>query len=238
MGALLSCIFYIIGDIMDSIMKKLRELSEADYAAFSARLIPNTATERVLGVRSPALRTLAAKLEREQREFFMSQLPHTYHEENMLHAYLIGRMRDPEAIYAALETFLPCVDNWAVCDSLRPAVLKKEPQRLLGAIESWLCSEHSYTVRFGIEMLMCYYLDELFDVAYPCMVASVESEDYYVNMMIAWYFATALAKQWDAAIPYIEQRRLSPWVHNKSIQKAVESYRINQEQKAYLRSLR
>ena len=223
---------------MNEILKKLYELSEPDYAAFNMKLIPNIAPERVLGVRSPALRSLAAELTGEQREAFMADLPHQFHEENMLHAYLIGRMKQQNGIYAALEAFLPHVDNWAVCDSLRPAALKKDPQRFFAAIRLWLGSEHSYTIRFGIEMLMCYYLDELFDESHPDMVAAVQSDDYYVNMMQAWYFATALAKQWDAAIVYIEQRRLSPWIHRKSIQKAVESYRISTEQKACLRALR
>lgn len=231
-------LFAFLCEKMDDILKKLHELSEPEYAAFSSKLIPGIEARRVLGVRAPALRTLAAELTAAQRETFMACLPHDYHEENMLHAYLIGRMREPENIYKALSAFLPHVDNWAVCDSLRPAALKKEPRRLLEAVESWLASEHGYTIRFGIEMLMCYYLDELFDEAYPAKVAAVKSDDYYVNMMISWYFATALAKQWDAVIPYIEQRRLSPRVHNKSIQKAVESYRINAEQKAYLRALR
>ena len=223
---------------MNDILKKLYELSEPDYAAFNLKLIPNIAPERVLGVRAPALRSLAAELTAEQREGFMVQLPHQFHEENMLHAYIIGRMKQQEGVYAALEAFLPHVDNWAVCDSLRPAALKKDPQRLFAAIKLWLGSEHSYTVRFGIEMLMCYYLDALFDESQPAMVAAVVSEDYYVNMMQAWYFATALAKQWPAVIGYLEQRRLSPWVHGKTIQKAVESFRISPEQKAYLRSLR
>lgn len=223
---------------MNEILKKLYELSEPDYAAFTARLIPNISPDKVLGVRSPALRSLASSLSMEQRHKFMSILPHDYHEENMLHAYIIGRMKEPEAIYTSLEAFLPYVDNWAVCDSLRPATLKKQPQRLLAEIDGWLAAEHSFTVRFAVEMLMCYYLDELFDEAQLCRVACVKSGDYYVNMMIAWYFATALAKQWDAAIVYIEQRRLSPWIHRKSIQKAVESYRISTEQKACLRALR
>lgn len=223
---------------MDEILKKLQELSEPDYAAFNAKLIPNIASESVLGVRSPALRSMAAELTPAQREAFILRLPHRFHEENMLHAYIIGGMKDQDAIYAALEVFLPYVDNWAVCDSLRPSALKKQPQRLQNAIEGWLSSKHSYTLRFGIEMLMCYFLDELFEEKYPAMVAAVQSEDYYVNMMLAWYFATALAKQWDAVIPCIEKHRLTDWVHNKTIQKARESYRISPEQKAFLRTLR
>ena len=223
---------------MNDFLEKLYELSEPDYAAFNRKLIPTIAPERVLGVRAPALRSFASELTAEQREAFMASFPHQFHEENMLHAYLIGRMKQQDGIYAALEAFLPHVDNWAVCDSLRPAALKKDPQRFFAAIKLWLASEHSYTIRFGVEMLMCYYLDELFDESHPAMVAAVQSDDYYVNMMQAWYFATALAKQWEAVIPFIEQRGMSPWVHNKSIQKAVESYRINAEQKAYLRSFR
>ena len=223
-------------------MHKIRELlfaaADLDYAKFNARLIPNIDPERIIGVRSPKLRSIAAGMEAEDRRRFLSSLPHFYHEENMLHAYLTGRMKEPEEIIAQLDAFLPFVDNWAVCDCLRPAALKKQPALLLSAVERWLASEHGYTVRFGLGMLMSYFLGELFEQQYPAMAASVQSEDYYVNMMQAWYFATALAKQWDAVIPYIREHRLSPWVHNKAIQKAVESYRISAEQKAYLRTLR
>ena len=223
---------------MEHIKEVLFAAADADYARFNAALIPNIDPGRIIGVRAPALRSIAAKLPGEDREQFLSSLPHFYHEENMLHAGLIGRMKDPEQIMARLEAFLPFVDNWAVCDSIRPAALKKQPALLLPAVERWLRSEQVYTVRFGMGVLMSYFLDGLFDEKYPEMVASVQSGEYYVDMMQAWYFATALAKQWDAVIPYITQRRLSPWVHRKTIQKAVESYRISDEQKAYLRTLR
>ena len=223
---------------MEHIRATLFAAADLEYAKFSAGLIPSVESERIIGVRAPKLRSIAANTDAKEVRQFLSALPHFYHEENMLHAYLIGRMRKPEEILTELDKFLPFVDNWAVCDSLRPAALKKHPALLLSAVKRWLASRHSYTIRFGLEMLMCYYLDELFDENYPALAASVQSEDYYVNMMQAWYFATALAKQWDAVIPYVRERRLSPWVHNKTIQKAVESYRISAEQKASLRALR
>lgn len=223
---------------MEHIKEMLFAAADADYAKFSAALIPTIESDRIIGVRAPMLRSIAAKLPAGDGEQFLSSLPHFYHEENLLHAGLIGRMKEPEQIIARLEAFLPYVDNWAVCDSIRPAALKKQPALLLSAVERWLRSEQVYTVRFGMGMLMSHFLDGLFDEKYPEMVASVQSGEYYVDMMQAWYFATALAKQWDVVIAYIERRRLSPWVHRKTIQKAVESYRISEEQKAYLRTLR
>jgi len=156
----------------------------------------------------------------------------------MLHAILISNMRRTEQIISALDAFLPFVDNWAVCDCLRPAWLKNTPQEFVYNIRRWLCSEHCYTVRFGVEMLMCYFLDELYSPEYPAMVVKIQSDEYYVNMMLAWYFATALAKRWDDVVPYLEKQMLTPWVHNKTIQKARESYRIEPAQKEYLKSLR
>ena len=168
----------------------------------------------------------------------MKVLPHKYYEENNLHAFLIEQIRDYDECIAALNAFLPYVDNWSTCDSLRPRVLKKEPLRLLARIDDWLDSEHTYTVRFAIQLLMLYYLDDCFDTEFLERVAAIKSDEYYVNMMIAWYFATALAKQYDATLPYLTEKSLSPWVHNKTIQKATESYRITKEQKQYLRSLK
>jgi len=222
----------------NNILEKLFYHSEESYASFSSKLIPNIDPAIFIGVRTPVLRTLAKSMDETEKSAFMAELPHKYHEENMLHAILISNMRCTEQIISALDAFLPFVDNWAVCDCLRPARLKNTPQEFVYNIRRWLCSEHCYTVRFGVEMLMCYFLDELYSPEYPAMVAKIQSDEYYVNMMLAWYFATALAKRWDDVIPYLENRVLALWVHNKTIQKARESYRIEPAQKEYLKSLR
>ena len=224
---------------MTEIQTMLFAMQEVEYGDFAAKLLPTMARERVIGVRLPLVRELAKQIKGSaQADAFMRALPHHYLEENHLHAYLIGQMRDANACFDALDAFLPHVDNWSVCDSLRPACITADYERFMQKIEQYLCDEHPYTVRFGIEMLMAYCLDERFDAAHLARVAAVQSEEYYVNMMIAWYFATALAKQWDAAIPYIEQHRLSPRVHAKAIQKAIESYRVSDAHKAYLKGLR
>lgn len=224
---------------MTEIQADLFAMRDAKYQAFSAALVPTLLPECVIGVRVPLLRAYAKKIAgSKQAAQFLQKLPHVYLEENHLHSFLIGQMRDVDACYDALDAFLPHVDNWAVCDSLRPQIITKDKQRLLDYIDTCLQSEHPYTVRFGIELLMLYFLDEDFDVAHFARVAAAQSGEYYVNMMIAWYFATALAKQWESALPYLEQHRLPAWVHNKTIQKATESFRITPEQKAYLRTLR
>ncbi len=211
-------------------------LQDKEYRKFISALLPTVDAETIIGIRTPVLRAYAKKMA--GREAFMRDLPHKYYEENNLHAFLIEQISDYDACIAALNDFLPYVDNWATCDSMRPRALKKEPVRLLADIERWLASDHTYTVRFGIQLLMLYYLDEYFDPTYLKRVSAIQSEEYYINMMIAWYFATALAKQYDATLPYIKERRLSPWVHAKTIQKAIDSYRITPEQKAYLRELK
>lgn len=222
-----------------TITECLLDMQEVTYGDFAAKLLPTVARERVIGVRLPLVRKLAKQIKgTEQAEAFMRALPHYYMEENHLHAYLIGEMRDVDACYAALDAFLPHVDNWSVCDSLRPKCIAADPVRLMQKVEQYLCAEHPYTVRFGIEMLMVYFLDEHFSPEHLAAVAAVQGEEYYVNMMIAWYFATALAKQWGDTICYIEDRRLSPWVHAKTIQKAIESYRVTDAHKSYLKSLR
>ena len=224
---------------MTAIQRDLFAMQEPAYGDFAAKLLPTIARERVIGVRLPLVPKYAKQIRgTEQAAQFMKDLPHKYLEEDHLHAYLISQMRDADACFAALDAFLPYVDNWSVCDSLRPKALTKDRDALLAHIRDYLQSDHPYTVRFGIEMLMVYCLDEYFSPDHLSLVAGVQSEEYYVNMMIAWYFATALAKQWDAAIPYLEERRLSAWVHRKTIQKAVESYRITDAQKAYLKGLR
>ena len=224
---------------MNDIRECLLDMQDLTYGDFAAKLLPTVPRERIIGVRLPALRTYAKKIAgSEQAEAFMRELPHGYLEEDHLHSFLIGQMRDADECYAALEAFLPYVDNWSVCDSLRPKALTYDREALLARIRTYMQSDHAYTVRFGIELLMLYFLDEQFSPEHLAAVATVQSGEYYVNMMVAWYFATALSKQWKAALPYPEQRRLPDWVHNKTIQKAIESYRITPAQKAYLRTLR
>lgn len=206
------------------------------YRDFQARLIPNISKDTIIGVRTPDLRRIAKGLE--EKDEFLHQLPHRYFEENQVHAFILERCRDYEKTIALVEDFLPYVDNWATCDQLSPKVFRKHREDLLTHIPAWLRSEHTYAVRFGIGMLMSHYLDEDFSPEYLNWVASVRREEYYIRMMAAWYFATALAKQYDSAIPYLTQHRLEPWVHNKTIQKAVESFRITDEQKTYLKTLR
>ena len=222
-----------------SIRETLFSLREEKFAAFQAKLIPNVAPERVIGVRTPALRKLAKTLRGSgQAEEFLKALPHEFFEENNLHAFLLCEMKDFEACVQAVEDFLPYVDNWATCDMMNPKALAKDKAALLERIRLWLQSGHTYTVRFGMEMLMNHFLEEDFREEYLALVASVQSEEYYIRMMQAWYFATALAKQYEAAAKYLEQRKLGVWVHNKTIQKARESYRISGEQKEYLKSLK
>ena len=224
---------------VDAIRAQLFALQDKEYQVFYSRLMPTLPPETVIGVRVPLLRKLAKQLaDTPEAEAFLQELPHFYCEENALHAFLLEPVRDYGTALAATERFLPYVDNWAVCDSFSPKVFAQHKPELLPAIRRWLGSDQVYTVRYGIGMLMRYYLDEQFKPEYPKKVAEVKSDEYYVNMMIAWYFATALAKQWDAAVPYIEQHRLSEWVHKKTIQKAVESYRITSEQKEYLKGYR
>lgn len=218
---------------------RLFALSEPEYGDFHSRLMPNIPRRQVIGVRLPLIKKLAKELAKTpQAEEFCAALPHRYYEENNLHGLLAAEIRQPEQLFAELERFLPFVDNWATCDSIRPVLFKKHPAQLMDKIKHWLCSEHPYTVRFGLEMLMTYYLDETFEPWQLELAASVKREEYYVRMMQAWYFATALAKQWDAALPYIENRRLGVWVHNKTIQKSAESFRVPPEHKEILKKLK
>ena len=224
---------------MKQVTEALFALQDPAYRAFHARLIPGVAWERVIGVRVPALRRYAAAFAKTpQAAEFLQELPHDYYEENNLHALLLMRRKDFDAVLSALETFLPQVDNWATCDLLRPACFAAHKEELLPPVCRWLASPHPYTVRFGIEMLMTHYLQTDFSPEYPAWVAAVQSEHYYVRMMQAWYFATALAWRWQETLPYLTERRLSPWVHTKTIQKAVESYRISPQQKQQLKALR
>lgn len=223
----------------DAVFQRLSELSDPTYRDFHAGLIPNISPETILGVRVPALRKLARELRGSaEAQEFMAALPHEYYDENCLHGLLINDIKDFGATVSALDAFLPYVDNWAVCDLISPRSFKSRPPELAAHVHRWLESSHSYTVRFGIGVLMSFYLDEGFEPAQLEAVAERCCEEYYVNMMVAWYFATALAKQPEAALPYIENRRLSRWTHNKAIQKSIESRRIPDETKAYLKTLR
>lgn len=214
-------------------------MGEKEYADFEARLAPTISRESVLGIRVPDIRQYEKTIENTQEcKEFVHALPHRFHDENMLHAVILSRMKDYEECIEALDAFLPYVDNWAVCDTLKPNVLKKRREETLVHIKRWIGSGETYTCRFGTDMLMTYFLDDYFEPDYLKLPAAVISDEYYVNMMTAWYFATALAKQWDATIPFITENRLPLWVHNKTIQKAVESYRITPQQKDYLRTLR
>ena len=219
--------------------EELFKLQDIKYRDFQKKLIPTIDPETVIGVRTPQLRKLAKQLRRTpEAEAFLKEIPHKYFDENQLHAFLISEEKDYDKCIDRVEDFLPYIDNWATCDQLSPKVFKKHKGELLLCIYRWLESEHTYTNRFAIGMLMQHFLDEDFDLQYPEMVARIRSEEYYVNMMIAWYFATALAKQYDAVLPYLEEQKLDKWTHNKAIQKARESYRITPKQKEYLKTLK
>ncbi|MBR0414154.1 MAG: DNA alkylation repair protein [Clostridia bacterium] len=218
-----------------SIEKRLFALQDKPYAAFTAKLIPNIASDRVIGVRLPQLRALSKELAREDCSAFLEALPHRYLEEDHLHSFLIAGSKDFETCIAQIERFLPFVDNWATCDSLRPACFKKHKEELLPYIQKWLKSDHLYTARFAIGMLMCHYLDADFKPEYLQWVAAVESDEYYLNMMRAWYFATALAKQYESTLPLIKAQTLDKFTQNKAIQKARESYRVDAAAKEQLK---
>ncbi len=225
--------------IIDEIRKDLYSQQDKGYKELQERTINNIDPDSIIGVRTPALRAYAKELsKREDVGEFLDSLPHKFFEEDQLHAFIISAMKDYAEAMERLEEFLPFVNNWATCDQMSPKIFKKNRKDLLKHIKGWIKSKETYTIRFGVGMLMEHFLDEDFDVKYPEMVSKLRSEEYYVNMMIAWYFATALAKQYDAVIPYIEQKRLAVWTHNKAIQKSIESYRITPEQKDYLRTLK
>lgn len=219
------------------ITDKLFSMQDLKYRDFHSKLMPTVPKDRVIGVRVPEIRKFAKEIYgTAEAESFLKSLPHTYYEENNLHAFLIEKIPDYHKCLEAIENFLPYIDNWATCDMLTPKAFKKNLTD--SQVISWIDSTHPYTVRFAIGMLMKFFLDEKFKPEYLKIVSSVKSDEYYVNMMIAWYFATALAKQYDEAVKYIETKALPEWVHNKTIQKAVESLRISKEQKTYLRTLK
>ena len=225
--------------IEENIRARLLELQDLKYRDFQCKLMPTVNSATVIGVRTPELRKLAKEFSKSlEAAEFLKILPHKYYEENNLHGHLIDTLKDYDQAIEAIDAFLPYVDNWATCDLMSPKVFKKHLPELYKKIREWLKSSYTYTVRFGIEMLMSFYLDEHFQPEVLDLVAGVKSQEYYVNMMIAWYFSTALAKQYDAALLLLQEQRLDKWTHNKAIQKAIESYRISDERKSYLRTLK
>lgn len=222
---------------MTEIQAALLSMQDLDYRSFQCALMPTVPQEKVIGVRMPQLRKFAKSLS-DAADDFLAALPHTYYEEDNIHGILISQITNPEAAILALDSYLPYVDNWATCDLIAPKAFTSRPAILLTAVSRWLQSHHTYTVRYAIGVLMRYYLDNGFSREYLSMVADIRSDEYYVNMMIAWYFATALSKQYDEAVLYLTRNKLSTWCHNKTIQKAVESYRITDTQKEYLKTLR
>ena len=226
---------------MDKILEDLFSLQDIEYKNFNAKLIPTVDKDLIIGVRTPDLRNYAKKLfkEDEKRSFkFLNSLPHKYYEENNLHGFLIEQIKDFDSAMEYTENFIPFIDNWATCDSFCPKVFKKYVNETYEKILLWIKSDKTYVVRYGIGLLLSNYLDENFKEEHLKIVSKIRSEEYYINMMIAWYFATALAKKWDSTIFFIENKKLDDWTHNKAIQKAIESRRITDEQKIYLRSLK
>ena len=225
--------------ISGDIYKALVSLQDKGYRDMQITTIPSLDPDSIIGVRTPALRSLAKELsKREDIDKFLNSLPHKYFEENQLHAFILSGMKDAVKAFELVDKFLPYVDNWATCDQMSPKIFKKNKELLLEYADKWINSDLPYVKRFGIGMLMEHFLDEDFKTTYLTKVSKIRSDEYYVNMMIAWFFATALAKQYDATLPYIEKQKLDIWTHNKTIQKSVESYRITPEQKEYLKSLK
>ena len=225
----------------DLIINSLFELQDSDYKKFTQKLIPGIDKDLIIGVRVPALKKLAKELYRSNRELcldYLENLPHRYIEENNLHAFLIENLSEYELTLKMTEKFLPFIDNWATCDLFSPRVFKKHPEEMYQKILIWLKSKQTYTVRYAIGLLLSNYLDKEFKSTILRLVADVDSQEYYIRMMIAWFFSTALVKQYDTTILYIENKSLEPWTHNKAIQKSIESRRISEERKNYLRSLK
>ena len=225
--------------IIEEIRSELFNMCDLKYREMQKKIIPGIDPDSIIGVRTPQLRAYAKQLSgRDDISEFLNDLPHRYFDENQLHAFIISGIKDFDRCMDEVSAFLPYVDNWATCDQMSPKVFRKNRAALLDAVNTWIDSGDTYSVRFAVGMLMEHFLNEDFDLAYPKIVADIRSDEYYINMMIAWYFATALAKQYDAVLPFIEEKRLDVWTHNKAIQKSVESYRITDEQKEYLKSLR
>ena len=223
---------------MDKVKEKLFKLQDKKYQEMQVKIIPNINSDTIIGVRTPELRSYAKELLKEDYKSFLEEVPHKYFDENQLHAFIISELKDYNECIKYVNNFLPYVNNWATRDQMSPKVFKKHPDELLEEIKKWLKSKDTYTIRFGIGMLMKYFLDDKFDSKYLDLVSSIKSDKYYINMMISWFFATALAKQYNETIKYIEEYKLDKWVHNKTIQKSIESFRITKEQKEYLKSLK
>lgn len=223
---------------MEEIVKRLFALQDLEYRDFSSKLTPNVNKDYFIGVRLPQIRELAKEIYKNGGyEEFLSELPHKYHEENFLHAFILERLKDFNKLIKYLDKFLPFIDNWSVCDTCKPKVFAKHKKELLPIIKRWLKDKNIYTQRYAIGMLMSLYLDEDFKEEYLSLVAAINSDEYYLKMMVAWYFATALAKQYDSAVKVLENKILAPWVHNKTIQKAKESFRVSDEHKEYISRL-
>ncbi len=224
---------------MTTLQKELFSLQDLSYRDFHAKLMPTVDKEKIIGIRTPVLRSFAKEfIKSNEAKAFMGELPHSYYEEDNLHGMLIQKTKDFDECITELDRFLPFIDNWATCDMMSPKVLKTEPDALIIKIKEWLKSDLTYTVRFAVKCLMDFYLDENFSEDILKLVAEVKHGDYYVKMVCAWFFATALAKQYESTLPYLTENRLDQWVHNKTIQKAVESYRISDETKIYLKTLK
>ena len=225
--------------IITNVQDQLFGMQDLKYRDFHAKLMPTVNKEKLIGVRTPALRAFAKSYGKtEEAKEYLQILPHQYYEENNLHGLLIEQIKDYDTCLKELKRFLPYIDNWATCDMLAVKVVKKHLDTFIDEIYRWMESDYTYTIRFGVNMLMRYYLEDAFRMEYPEKVAQIRSKEYYVNMMRAWYFATALAKQYEKILPFIEEQKLDIWTHNKTIQKAIESYRITPEQKEYLRGLK
>ena len=223
---------------MMKITDELFLLCDAKYRDFQIKLIPTVDPETVIGVRTPQLRDLAKRMLRECRaDAFLAELPHDYFDENQLHAFILSEIKDFRACFDGVKRFLPYVDNWATCDQLSPKVFAKHREELIGDVLAWTGSDHTYTVRFGVGMLMQHYLCDAFDASYPERVARIRSDEYYVKMMVAWYFATALAARWDEILPYMGNGKLDPWTRGRAIQKACENRRISPERKEHLKAV-
>ena len=236
------------------IQRKLFVLQDLRFRDFQRCLIPTIEPEKIIGVRTPQLKVLAREISNAQdlrknsendkdkfiieSRYFTSLLPHFYFEENQLHAFIINRYTNFNIALSLTDIFLPHIDNWATCDQLRPKCFNTNLPDLYIKCNKWINSKRTFSVRFAIGMLMNYFLDDNFTIQSAELIASIKTEEYYVNMMIAWYFATALAKQWDAAISFLAEDKLSVWVHNKTIQKAIESFRVTDEHKNFLRTLK
>lgn len=222
-----------------SVAEYLFSVQDLKYRDFNSKLIPNIEKDTVIGVRTPLLRNYAKEMIKNgEASAFLAELPHKYFEENQIHAFIISELKDYNTVISELERFLPYIDNWATCDQLVPKVFKKNTDKLVDMATEWINSDRTYTIRFGIGVFMRYFLDDKFSKEYLYLIANIRSDEYYVNMMIAWYFATAIAKQYSSAVACIEENHLDKWVHNKTIQKACESYRVTDEHKAYLKSLK